>query len=367
MTARLFDCRIEPQKVDPVLRPILEAGALASGTATAELEDAIGRFVDGRSVVAVSDLTHALFLALVVAGVGKGDEVITLAFNCMSSNSAIAMIGAIPVWVDLDPETVTVDLHDLAGCISSKTKAVIVYHVAGHVSNLDALTNLCSAAGIPLIEDANTAFGALWQGRSAGTFGDFGVYSFYANRQVNGIEGAAVVCGADHAGRMRSLRRFGIRMEKFRTSDGEIDPLLDIPEVGYSASMTNVNAALALYSLRDFNERFNRVRANAASLTAALTHVDGVQLIKEIEGAQGAFWVYLLRSECRDQIMSALKREGVDCSRLHQRNDRYSGFNTTSRTLPGTGQLEKDLFALPVGWWLNSETIDRIAKIVASV
>lgn len=363
MVIPLFDCHVDPS-VSQVLDPIWRSGSLAAGSSVSALEARLGCFIGDRSAVAMSDMTQALCMALRLSGVGPGDEVLTLALNCMSSNSAIAMVGAIPVWVDVDPRTATVDLNDLAARIGPRTRAVVIYQVAGYVGDLDALRGLCDAAGLPLVEDANNALGAEWRGRRAGTFGDHAVFSFYANRQLNGIEGAALICSAEAAARARQLRRFGIDTARFRTPDGEIDPALDVPEIGVSSSLPNVNAALAVRAMDDLSERIKRNRANVARLRAALTDVADLRFVEEIDGANGVYWVALMRSTRREALMTGLKAQGVQCSRLHQRNDRYSGFGATARDLPGTDVLEREMFALPAGWWLSDDDVSRIVDVV---
>lgn len=364
LTIPLFDCRL-PEATIREIAPILLSGRLAAGPAVGTLEDRLSAYLGGRPVVALSDMTQALALALRLAGVGPGDEVATLALNCMSSNSAIALVGATPLWVDVDPATATIDVTDLAVCITPKTRAVVVYHIAGYVADMEAVRALCDARGLPLIEDANAALGAEWQEHKIGSIGDYAVFSFYANRQLNGIEGAALVCSdplvAEHA---RRLRRFGIDTARFRTPDGEIDPALDVAEIGVPASLTNVNAALASMALDDLDARIKRNRANVARLSDSLADLHNVIFIPEQAGAQNVYWVALVRSPHRDQLMAALKAMGVQCSRLHQRNDGYSGFGATPRKLPGTSVLEQEMLALPCGWWLSDADVDRIADAV---
>lgn len=363
MSIPLFDCRVDPARLE-ALDPLWRSGALAAGPAVAALEARLSARLDDRAVVATSDMTQALCLSLRLAGVGPGDEVVTLALNCMSSNSAIAMVGATPVWVDVDPHTAVVNLDDLAACIGPRTRAVVIYHVAGHVGDLAALRQLCDDAELPLIEDANNALGAEWNGAPAGTFGDQAILSFYPNRQLNGIEGGAIVCHPQDADRARRLRRFGIDTARFRTADGEIDPMLDVPEIGVSASLPHVNATLALQGCHDLDERIGLNRRNVMQLREALADVTDLRFVEEMPGARGVFWVALTRSPRRDTLMARLKASGVQCSRLHHRNDRYTGFGAASRDLPGTDVMQREMFALPAGWWLSQDDLSRIVDVI---
>lgn len=367
MAALLFDCRLD-EAVTNALDPIWRSGRLAAGASVSSLEERLGSLVGGHPVVAMSDMTQALCVALRLAGVGPGDEVVTLALNCMSSNSAIALVGAEPVWVDVDPETASVDLEDLRACITARTRAVVVYHLAGYVGDIGAVRALCDEFGLPLVEDANNALGAEWRGKPVGGVGDYAVFSFYANRQLNGIEGAAIVCRDEEAAeRARRLRRFGIDTARFRDANGEIDAAVDVPEIGYPASLPNINAALACQALNDLAERVDLNRANIAYLAAALADRQGVTFIRERDGARGVFWVALVRSAARDRLMAGLKAREVHCSKLHQRNDVYTGFNSRRRDLPGTTVLEREMLALPSGWWLSREDLDQIVEAVRLV
>lgn len=364
MAALLFDCRVDPAIVAG-LDPVWASGRLAAGSAVAELEGRLSALVKGRPVVAMSDMTQALATALRLAGVQPGDEVVTQALNCMSSNSAIAMVGATPVWVDVDPNTASVDLDDLRACIGPRTRAVVIYHVAGYVGNLTGLRRLCDEADVPLIEDANNALGALAEGKPIGSVGDFAIFSFYANRQINAVEGGAIVCLDERtAAHARRMRRFGIEMASFRGTDGEIDPNADVPEIGYSASMPNVNAALACLQFDSLSDRIERSRANAAFLAAALSDRPGLSFVREHTGTRGVFWVALVRSAGRDELLADLKTRGVHASKLHQRNDVYSGFGAHPRDLPGTTTLEREMLALPSGWWLSPTDLDTIVDAV---
>lgn len=364
--AQLFDCRLPDSALTTLTDPF-RLGQLAAGPAVGQLEQAIAARHPGRYAVAVGDMTHALVMALRLAGVRQGDEVLSLAFNCMSSNSAIAMIGADVAWVDVDPATATFDIDQARTRITARTKAVVAYHVSGYPADLATLRALCDDHGLPLIEDANNAFGARSNGQDVGMAGDFAVFSLYANRQVNGIDGGILLCAraqdADHA---RRLRRFGIDTARFRDGDGEIDPRLDVPEIGTSSSLDNIHATLALASLADVDHRIARSRHNVAML-AERTHDLPLVPVAARPGAEPVYWTWLIRLADRDTAMRALKARGVLCSKLHYPNHHYSGFGTPPHDLPGTAVLEAEMLAIPCGWWLDDTAIAGIAETIVDV
>lgn len=353
----LFDCRLDEAAVQS-LQPLLASGALASGPAVAALEGRLeSRFPD-RFAVAIADMTQALALALRVSGVQPGDEVLTLAVNCMSSNTAITLVGAIPIWVDVNPQSLTIDLADCARALTPRTKALIVYHVAGYPADLDALERFCREHDLVFIEDANAALGACSAGRQIGTGGRFAIISFYANRQVNAVDGAALLCADPvDAERARRLRRFGVDVSRFRDTDGEIASGFDVAEVGFPASLSNVNATLACQGLDTLDFRLAATRANAAAVAAALADTNITPVTWRAVDAP-AFWVLFVRQPQRDALMRFLKARGIQCSRLHQRNDGYSCFSTGRRHLPGTDAFQREHLALPIGSWLTQDQRD---------
>lgn len=361
---KLFECSVSPQGIDAAAA-VLTTGQIAAGPNVAAFEMALGRYLGSPDVVCTGDMTHALVLALRLAGVERGDEVLTLALNCMSSNAAIAIVGARPIWVDVDPITATVAAEDAARAMTDGTRAVVVYHVAGYPADLTDLRRLCDERGICLIEDANNALGARSNSERVGLIGDFAILSFYPNRQINALEGGALVCrDPDQAAEARRLRRFGIDPTTFRDRNGEIDPSADVSEIGVSSPMNNVNAAVGLSQVADLDVRLGRNRHNVARLIGGLEPWMDIQPIEPLGSAQPGYWVWLVRSRRRDAIMAALKAEGVDCSRLHQRNDRYSGFEASARSLPGTDILEAEMFALPCGWWLDDGDVDHLLDVL---
>lgn len=360
----LFDCRVSDEAVRALCQ-VLASGQLASGPAVPALERAFAQLHgDTRQAVAMGDMTHALTLALQLGGVAAGDEVLTLAYNCLSSNSAITSVGARPAWVDIEPTTATMSLESAAAALNSRTRAVLLYHVAGYPANLHAWRDFCDAHGLLLVEDANNALGARWQNQPVGTVGDFAVFSLYANRQVNGIEGAVLLCkDPEHAHRARQLRRFGIDTATFRDAMGEINPMSDVPQVGMSSPLNNVNATLSLHHLNSLEERLRVNRANVDNLRAAMRPTDAQPVDWDSRG-QPAFWAMLLQCDRRDALMAAFKDSGVQCSKLHHPNDAYTGFRTSQRDLPGTRRFIERVLAIPCGWWLQDNDFDTISTVL---
>jgi perosamine synthetase len=353
----------------PVRLPEMEAAALevfrsgqiASGPKVAALEQAFAAIAGREHIVTTNDLTSAVTLALHLAGVRAGDEVATVAFSCLQSNSPIARLGARPVWIDIEPETMSMSFEDLAVKLTPSVKAVMIYHIAGYPSDTVRISALCRDRGIPLIEDCNNAIGATIEGRPVGVVGEYAVYSLYPNRQINGIDGGMLATpDAAIAARATRLRRFGVDAPSFRDARGEINPNSDVPEIGWSFALNNLNAAVALSQLNTLSDRTARVRTIAAHLACALGSLRRLRVVNPVPGATPAFWGFLVLCEDRDALLEHLKSHGIKSSIFHQRNDWYSGFGAPRADLPGTELAMTQLLALPCGFWLSEAQINEL-------
>ena len=344
---------------------VMRSGQIASGPLVGEFERKFGDLTGREHVVSTNDMTSALVLALKLSDVKPGDQVATLAFSCLSTNAAIAMLGATPLWIDIDPASMSMSLDDLKNKISKNTKAVIAYHVSGYPSTMDDISKICRAHEVPLIEDCDNALGGKYDGTQLGKFGDFAIYSLYPNRQINGIEGGVLLCPNDEVAiRAKKLRRFGIDYSSFRDERGEINPASDVPEIGYSAPLNQLNAAVAMSQIDSLEIRLSATKINTKLMGERLAGVAGLNIVRPVGNGESAYWTMLMHFEKRDEVMARLKSEGVSCSILHCRNDIYTGFGAENAILPGTDYVMKNLLALPCGWWLGKEDLNYIVRAI---
>ena len=351
--------------MEAIALEILRSGQIANGPAVQQFESEFERAVARPHAVSTSDMTGAITLALHLAGVGSGDEVATLAFSCLSSNSPIAKLGATPVWIDVEPITMAMSVEDLQRKLTPRTKAVMMYHVAGYPGPAAAVAELCRGRGITFIEDCNNAIGAEIKGQRVGQDGDYAVYSLYPNRQINGIDGGILVCGTGtDAARARALRRFGIHGSTFRDSRGEINPHSDVPEMGWSIALNQLNAAVAASQLPTLPVRLQRTQDVGRQLQAKIRSIAALTVVDTPDG-RPAFWGCLLLAEHRDALLAHLKSNRIQASILHHRNDDYSGFGTARAQLPGTDRVMASLIAVPSGWWLSEDEVDGIVNCLA--
>ena len=353
--------------MDEMALQVLRSGKIASGDFVNQFENCFAELIGEKNVVATYDMTSAMFLALHLSGVGPGDEVITTPFSCLATTSAIAHLGAKPVWVDVENRSINMSLVDLNKKITSKTKAIILYHTAGYPGPSKDVLEVCNRTGIQLIEDCNNALLATIEDRFVGSFGNFSVYSFYPNRQINCTEGGALVCkNSEDAVAARKLRRFGINPVDFRLPDGEINPESNVPKIGWAITMNNLCAAIGLPQISSVISRVEKTQANAMLLKKMISTINGINVIEAVKNSSPAYWALLIFLENRDFVLKNLQDRGVHASKIHMRNDIYTGLiaATESCELPNTDYLQDHIIALPCGWWLDERDIVSIADVL---
>ncbi len=346
---------------------VLRSGNIANGKSINKLEVSFSKLIGKKNFVAVNNLTSSLIISLHLAGVKAGDKVAISAFNCLQSTIAIARLSAIPIWIDIEPLSMTMCIDDLKSKLSKDIKAVVLYHIAGYPSDSEEIYSICHSFQIPLIEDCNNALGAKLNGKPVGVIGDYSVYSFYPTRQINGIDGGILSTpNLEKANYARRLRRFGIDHKSFRDNRGEINPKSDIPTIGWSAALNNLHAAIALSQIPTLSERQKKTNIVAESLYHSLSKINNLVPVKPIKNSVPSYWGFLVLLKNRDEFLFYLKQNGINASCLHHRNDTYSGFGRNVSILPGTQKVISQMIALPCGWWLKDEEIDKLLSVITS-
>jgi len=353
------------QTAHAALRPVLESGRLATGPRVAEFESRLAAWFGAPRVVTLNDASGGLTLALYLAGVRPGDEVITSPLACAATLMPIANLFAKPVWCDIDPRTGMLDPAGIAGLVSKKTRAVLLYHWSGNVADVDAISVAAKQHGIKLVQDASEAFGAEYRNRRLGGEADVTIYSFYATRHINCGEGAALLAAAPVDLEMAvRLRRFGIDYSLLRLANRDLNPNLDIPVAGFNLAMNEIAATLGLEGLRHADEIVARHRANGAYYESALIGIRGLRQLRQQGETISGYWTYSLLAERRDDLIRKLTAHGIGAQRLHLRNDGYTCFGGTQQDLPGVAAFDAGNLSIPCGWWVGAAERERIVDCI---
>jgi dTDP-4-amino-4,6-dideoxygalactose transaminase len=353
------------ESVHAALKPVLESGRLASGPQVAAFEARIAAWLGAQRVVGLSDGSGALTVALYLAGVRPGDEVITSPLACSATLMPIANLFAKPVWCDVDAQTGMIDARKIDALITEKTRAVLVYHWAGNVADLAALRDITRRRDIKLIQDASEAFGAEFLNQHLGSEADFTVYSFYATKHISCGEGAALLA-ADSANLDAAIRirRFGIDYSEMRLANGDLNPRFDIPLAGFNLAMNEIAATVGLENMRHADDIVSRCRENGRFFDNSLQDLPGIRLLSQMPQSVSGYWVYSLLAERRDALIGKLLAHGIGAQRLHLRNDKYTCFGGSPPDLPGVTAFDEHNLCIPCGWWVGAEERERIANCI---
>ena len=345
----------ERAAVDRVMR----SGMVAQGPEVAAFEEEFSaHFVPGRPSVAVNSGTAGLHLGLLAAGVGAGDEVIVPSFTFAATGNSVALTGGTPVFVDIEPETFTLDPEAVAAAITSATKGILPVHLYGHPARMRELEKLAAERGVALYEDAAQAHGASLDGRPVGSFGEFAMFSLYPTKNMTSGEGGMVTTATPEiARRVKLLRNQGME----RQYENEV--------IGFNARMTDIHAAIGRVQLTKVDAWTKTRQANAAFLDANL---QGVVVPPVAEGAVHVYHQYTIRvPEDRDGFVKALKEEhkvgaGVYYPIPNHRLPSLAPY-APGLDLPETERAAREVVSLPVHPSLSQADLERIVAAVNTV
>jgi dTDP-4-amino-4,6-dideoxygalactose transaminase len=296
---------------------VLASGWVAQGPRVAAFESAFAARVGAAHGVAVSSCTTGLHLALVVLGIGPGDEVIVPSLSFIATTSVVRYVGATPVFVDVDEVTLAVTTKTVAAAITPRTRAVMAVHQAGLPADLGPLRSLCADNDLDLIEDAACAIGSSYEGRPVGAGSDIAVFSFHPRKIITTGEGGMIVVNdADRAARLRQLREHGMDMSAAdRHASGTVKAE-SYAELGFNYRMTDMQAAVGLVQLDRLDAIVARRRALAQRYREALADLPGApQHADPPYGTTNnqSFWVTLPDDAPieRDELLAFLASRGI--------------------------------------------------------
>ncbi len=287
---------------------VLRSGILSIGPKIQEFEKLFAAYVGAQYACAVSSGTAGLHMAMIAAGIGEGDEVITSPFSFIASSNCILYVGAKPVFVDVDPKTYNMNPALIEEKITKKTKAILVVHIFGQAADMDPIMALAKKYNLKVIEDACESLGASYKGKNVGTFSEAAVFAFYANKQMTTGEGGMIVTNhAEHDKLFRSLRNQG-RSDNMQW--------LDHQRLGYNYRMDELSAALGVAQVQKLDFLIGEKRKIANWYNECFSaHPDRVQIPYVAPENIHSWFVYtvLLQNKNlkRDEVILKLVEQGV--------------------------------------------------------
>lgn len=376
-TYPLFKVHIPVETALTNIREVFESGFINEGEQVTKLTSALQTKLSSTNLILLNSCTSALTLALHLAGVKPGDEVISTAMTCVATNTPITTMGAKLVWADINPKTGMLDPRSVEENISIHTKAVMVVAWAGTPPELESLRKICDKHGIALILDAAHAFDAYYKDLPAHCWADYTCYSFQAIKHFTTGDGGALICtNPDDFKRSKALKWFGLDRETAKDEKGNWKGQqwdVDVVEAGFKFNMNNVAAAIGLAQIEHLDKILGTHKTNAALYDQLFTSCKAIQRVERPVGADSSVWVYtvLINQEyCtvkRDELLQKLNAEGIMAGVVHIPNDEYTAFQSSKTDLPGLRQFSKVQFSLPCGWWLSEDDIRHIASRVKTL
>lgn len=358
------------QETIDAVAEVLRSGWVTSGPKLAEFEATLSKYFGGRPVRCFANGTATMKIALQVAGIGPGDEVITTPISWVATSNVILGVGAIPVFVDIDPVSRNIDLNQVAAAITPKTRAIMPVYLAGLPVDMDQLYSLAQQYQLRVIEDAAQAFGSQWKGQQIGSFGDLVSFSFQANKNLSTVEGGCLVLNnIDEAKLAEKFRLQGLTRQGM---DG-----MDVDVLGGKDNLTDVNAVIGLHQLKQlpaFQARRAALARQYFDVIRSQMKAAGLQNLKlelPVENFTDSNWhmfqVVLPLDQLqvdRAQIMTDLKDLGIGTGVHYPTITEFTlyqklGYKTTST--PIAQRIGRSILTLPLFPGMADDDIGRIA------
>lgn len=352
-----------PEELDAV-RGVFASGYLAQGPAVARFEEEIAARVGTRFAFAMSSATTALHLALVALGVGPGDEVLVPDFTFPATANVVVQQGGIPVLVDIEPETFTMDIEDLRRKVTSRSKVVMPVHAFGAPADIDPIRAVADSHGLRLVEDAACALAATYRGRQCGTLGDVACFSLHPRKIITTGEGGLITTDDQTiADRVRILRSHG----GIRTGGRFVFEMS-----GFNYRMSDIQAAIGSVQLVRLERFLWQRRAIAAQLTNSLMKVEGLRLPSDPQWGEHTYQSYVVLLDegiDRDAVIQHMAADNIETTigtyALHAQ-PAFRRYGYRPRDLPNSSRAFKGTLALPMHPALTESEIGLVAQSLES-
>ena len=343
-------------EIDARIQTVLDHGQYILGPEVAELEGRLAARTGAKHCIGCASGTDALMLAMMALGVGPGDEVITAPFTFIATGEMIALLGAAPVFVDIDPETYNIDPAKIEAAITPRTKAIMPVSLYGQCADLDPINEIATKHGLAVIEDAAQSFGGTYKSRESGNLSTIGCTSFFPSKPLGcyGDGGACFTNDDELARRMREVRNHGQERRYHHTS------------IGFNGRLDTLQAAILLAKLEVFEEELAARHKAAATYNELLKGVVQTPVVRE--GYTSPYAQYTIEVDDRDAVQKALQQSGVPTAvhypvPLHLQPV-FAYMNLGEGSFPHSERAGKRVLSLPMHPYLTTEQITQITQAV---
>ncbi|MBN1905424.1 MAG: DegT/DnrJ/EryC1/StrS family aminotransferase [Deltaproteobacteria bacterium] len=345
-------------EVLPMLTEAMSNAAFIGGPQVTGLEKEFAEFCETKYCVAVNSGTDALRFALIAAGIGQGDEVITVPNTFIATTEAISQAGAKPVFVDILPDTYNINPGLIEAKINKKTRAILPVHLYGQPADMDAILKIAKMHNLIVIEDACQAHGALYKGKKAGSMGLAGCFSFYPGKNLGAFgEGGAVVTQDEKlAKQMSMLRDHGQEQKYYHAVEG------------YNGRLDAIQAGVLRIKLKRLKAWNDARRKNVAIYNELLSKINGITTPVEAKGMESVYHIYLILVDDRDGLQKHLAGKGIGTG-LHypvplHLQKAYANMGFKEGDFPVSEKVAKRLLSLPMFAELTKEQIEYVCESI---
>jgi dTDP-4-amino-4,6-dideoxygalactose transaminase len=346
------------EEIYKAIQRVLEKQWFILGEELEKFEQEFSNYIGAEYGIGVNSGSDALYLAVKALGVGKGDEIITVSHTFQSTVDAIVRNEAKPIFVDIDPETYTIDVSQIRRKITERTKAIIPVHLYGHPSDIDPIIEIAEKHNLFVIEDACQAHGAEYKGKKVGGIGDIGCFSFYPAKNLGayGDAGMIITNNEKLARKLRMMRNYG-QSKKYHHEF-----------IGMNSRLDEIQAAILRVKLKHL-DKWNEKRRRAARLYNELLEDSKAITPAQKEYAKHVYYIYVIKHENRNKLKEYLENQGIQ-TLIHypipiHRQKAYTILGIAAR-LPETEKTCNEILSLPMHPWLKREEINLIAEAVKS-
>lgn len=350
------------------VQEVFESGWIGLGPKTAAFEERFAEYVGVPRAVAVNSATAALQLGLMVLGVGGG-EVITTPMTFVATNHAILLNGAEPVFADIEPDTLNIDLHSIERNLTALTRAIIVVHYGGHACDMDPILALAREHDIAVVEDAAHGCGGSYKGRKLGSLGTLGCFSFHAVKNLaTGDGGMITLRDPEMDRRLRRLRWCGIDKDTWDRSevDRKYSWYYTVQEVGFKCHMNDIAAAIGLAQLEKLDRANARRREIVAYYNDRFADLGWLELPVEKEYAQSSHHNYVVKLDQRDYLIAYLGERRISTGVHYLPNHYYSMYRRFAASVPVAERVWRRLVTLPLYPGMADLDVERVVAAVRS-
>lgn len=335
---------------------VVATGWVSQGSKVAEFEEAVANYVGAEFAVATSNCTAALHICLICLGIGPGDEVIVPSFTFIATSNSILHAGAMPVFVDIDPRTYTIDVTKIEEAVTESTRAIMPVHQIGLAADMDPILELAERYHLHVIEDAAPGIGEEYKGRRAGSIGEVTCFSFHPRKVVTTGEGGMITTDSEElVSRARMIRSHGASISDLaRHKAGEVI-FEEYPYLGYNYRMTDIEAAIGLEQMKKLDEMLVIRRRLAERYNEELAEIEGLETPYVPPYAKHTYQSYIVRvrKDCprsRNEIMREMLKEGIATRRgvmaIHL--EPYYREHLGEISLPVTEEATRNTFLIPL-------------------